>query len=82
MLEDCGIETVLERGGRYFPKSEKASDVADALYKKAKSLGVEFLFNTTVTSINYNDNKVKSVSFIRNNKEDAIETEKVIICAG
>jgi predicted Rossmann fold flavoprotein len=82
LLENCGVETMLERGGRYFPKSEKAADVADALYKKAKSLGVEFLFNTTVTSINYNDNTVESVSFIRNNKDDVIETEKVIICAG
>ena len=31
MLDDAGVEVVLERGGRYFPASGKAVDVVDAL---------------------------------------------------
>ena len=32
-FEDLGVATKVERGNRVFPVSDKASDVADALYK-------------------------------------------------
>jgi hypothetical protein len=82
LLENCGVETMLERGGRYFPKSEKASDVADALYKKAKANGAEFWFGTTVKSIEYQNNEVYSVTYIKNGLTGFIDTKKVIVCTG
>jgi len=82
LLENCGVETMLERGGRYFPKSEKASDVADALYKKAKENGVEFWFGTTVKSIEYESNEVDSVTYIKNGLTGFVDTKKVIVCTG
>lgn len=36
LLNGLGVETKIERGGRVFPVSDKASDVADALIKNAK----------------------------------------------
>ncbi len=37
-----GVELKTERGGRVFPVSDNANEVADALYHKALSLGVVF----------------------------------------
>lgn len=83
MLEDCGVETMLERGGRYFPKSEKASDVVDALYKRAKDLGVEFIFNAKVLSIEQLEGKINYVTYLNNNLEEIkIPVQNVIVCTG
>lgn len=83
LLEDCGVETMLERGGRYFPKSEKASDVVEALYKRAKDLGVEFIFNAKVLSIEQLEGKINYVTYLNNNLEEIkIPVQNVIVCTG
>ncbi|MCK9254335.1 MAG: NAD(P)/FAD-dependent oxidoreductase [Bacteroidales bacterium] len=82
LLEDCGVETILERGGRYFPKSEKAADVVDALYKKAIDLGVEFIFNAKVLSVEQKDGKINSVTYLIDLEEVKIQVKNVIICTG
>lgn len=82
LLENCGVESILERGGRYFPKSEKAADVADALFRKAKTNGAVFLFKATVKSIEYTDELVSSVTYISEGKEVKMHIDKVIVCTG
>lgn len=41
LLQNHGVETTLERGGRYFPSSNKSADVLSALLKWVNSFGVE-----------------------------------------
>lgn len=41
LLKSQGVETTLERGGRYFPTSNKAMDVLQALLNWARKLKVE-----------------------------------------
>jgi predicted Rossmann fold flavoprotein len=41
LLNGLGLETVLERGGRYFPASGRSKDVLEALLKWCRKNGVE-----------------------------------------
>lgn len=50
-LSSRGVETVIERGNRVFPKSYHAYDVTDAFVFAAKDNGVSFHFNEEVISI-------------------------------
>ena len=43
LLAEAGVETKEERGGRVFPVSDQASEVADALERLAVDAGVEIL---------------------------------------
>lgn len=42
LLEELGVPCKVERGGRVFPTSDNAHDVADALVNYAKQSGVQF----------------------------------------
>lgn len=82
LLEDCGVETMLERGGRYFPKSEKASDIVDALYKRALKVGAKFFFNASVNSIVYDNDEVTGIEYNALSKINTANSPKVIVCTG
>ena len=83
LLEESGVESMLERGGRYFPKSEKADDVVDALYKKALKNGVNFIFNAKVNKIHYNNNdEVSGIEYVEGSKMKTLDVFNVIICTG
>lgn len=69
-LEREGLEVKTERGGRIFPKSDKASDVRDVLASYAKKMGVECVFSS-----------VKDVKKIQNGYEVAFQSGKKILCA-
>lgn len=43
LLKELGVMTKTERGGRVFPESDKARDIADALIKFAKGNNVQIL---------------------------------------
>lgn len=51
LFESIGIEPHLEDEGKYFPLSGQASSVSELLYRHLCKLGVEFIFNTNVTSV-------------------------------
>lgn len=82
ILDVAGVETVLERGGRYFPASGKAVDIVDALVGTAKQEGANFLFGTTVTDILLENETVKGVKVKGKTGENVIYAPKVIICTG
>ncbi len=52
LLESLGVKTKTERGGRVFPASDKASDVADALITYATECGAKIL-NAAVKEVLY-----------------------------
>lgn len=51
LLSMLGTETKVERGGRVFPVSDKASDVTRALARGMKDAGVEVSLHTAVSHI-------------------------------
>jgi len=61
LLERYNVKLVLERGGRYFPASNKASDILEALLKWVKELNVEILCNSKVDKLISEDDIIKGV---------------------
>ncbi len=51
IISAYGVDIKLERGGRYFPKSDKSSDVIRALLAFASKNGAGLLLNSRVTGI-------------------------------
>lgn len=51
LLDMLGTPTKIERGGRVFPVSDKASDVTRALARGMKDAGVQVELNTAVASV-------------------------------
>ena len=50
-LLDLGVPTVVERGGRVFPQSQKAQDVVEALSRWLRKVGVKVLLGKQVTRL-------------------------------
>ena len=61
LLEKHGVECKLERGGRYFPVSDRAADVLNALLAWNKSLNVDILLNHPVKRLIIEDSSIKGV---------------------
>ena len=77
-FESIGVKTKVERGGRVFPASDKASDVVNALVNKMKNLGIEIRLNSKVTDIFINNGKVTGLSI----GDNIAEAESVILAVG
>ncbi len=82
ILGEEGVDAKLERGGRYFPESDKASDVVDALYHRALKNRTEFFFDSVVEKVHYKNNRVSGLEYIKNDRKEIINSDKVIICTG
>ena len=51
LLNRLGVPTKVERGGRVFPKSDRAADVADALERWLRDLKVDIRLGTTAKGL-------------------------------
>ena len=60
-LEELGVPTVTERGGRVFPSSSKAQDVVDALVLWAEKCGVTLLTRSPVERLVVEQGRVVGV---------------------
>lgn len=60
-FEGLGVKLKVERGGRVFPISEKASDITKALSKEMSRLGVKVELNCKVKGIHIEGGKVSGV---------------------
>ncbi|MCF6333691.1 MAG: NAD(P)/FAD-dependent oxidoreductase [Draconibacterium sp.] len=78
LLEKYGLEVTLERGGRYFPASNKSLDVLQALLKWVNELGVEIQTGQRVEKLLVEDGAIKGVR--ANGK--LFLAEKVILATG
>ncbi len=78
LLERYKVELTLERGGRYFPTSQKAKDILDALMKWMSDLGVEIQCDSRVEKLLVDDGLIRGV---RVNGE-AFLAPKVILATG
>lgn len=84
LLNNHGVETVIERGQRVFPASGKAWDVAEALVKWARSNGAEIITHAKVDKINLNAGVIDSLTYTSTNTNvsQTISCKTVIIATG
>ena len=82
LLNNYGVETIVERGGRIFPVSNKSIDILNALLSNAKKHGTEFQYDCKVTKLLFNRDDVTGVEIIENRQKRQITAKKVIICTG
>lgn len=76
-FENLNVPLKTERGNRVFPVSDKAMDIADALYKNAVNNNVEIV-SDTVTSFAFTDGKISKVNCVNN----IYSCDKVILATG
>lgn len=79
LLENEGVKTKVERGGRVFPDSDKSQDVLNALISILKDLNVKILTSMEATKIIVEDGVVKGLKL---NTNEEINAEKVILATG
>ncbi|HNW98130.1 MAG TPA: NAD(P)/FAD-dependent oxidoreductase [Bacteroidales bacterium] len=65
-FEQIGVKTVVERGGRVFPESNSAVDVANKMLDYARSCGVEIRCNSKIKRFITEENKVTAVEVAPN----------------
>lgn len=78
LLQRYGVETTCERGGRYFPTSNKSADVLSALLKWVSELKVEIRCGERVEKLLFEEQSVKGVQ--TNGK--SILAPKIILATG
>ena len=79
LLEQEGVKTKVERGGRVFPVSDKAQDVLNALLRILKKLNVKILTNTEVKRIIVNNGIVNGVEL---GTREQLNADKIILATG
>lgn len=77
-FENGGTRLKLERGGRFFPVSDKASDITKCLERYCQNAGVKFNFNEKVLNLTVLHSTMSGI--ITANGEYSFE--KVIVCTG
>lgn len=77
-FEDGGLKLKIERGDRYFPVSDKASDVTKCLENYCKNAGVCFNFNEQVQKITI----LHSTMFDIITAKGSYSFDKVVVCTG
>ncbi len=78
ILERYGVETSLERGGRYFPASNKSVDVLSALLKWVNELKVEIRCGERVEKLLVEEQCIKGVQ----SNGEVFSAGKIILATG
>lgn len=76
-FEGLGVELKTERGNRVFPKSDKSSDIVNALVGQAKNLGVNII-HKAVKCLCFSEGKVTGLK----TDTDSYAFDSVIVCTG
>ena len=77
-FNSLGVETKLERGGRYFPVSDKAENVVKALKKELKRLNVKIEYDTYLKELIVKNGVLEEI----NTNNGKYVADKYIICTG
>ncbi len=78
LFESLGVELKTERGNRVFPKSDKASDIVDALVGYAKDSGVNIV-HATARAFEIEESGIKAIVLENSQK---IYCDCVALCTG
>lgn len=82
-FEKRGVRLTTERGGRVFPTSGRAWDIADALVDWCTDLGVEIMCRARVGEVLLLGNRVRGVNYrTKNGFQRRAEAPAVVICTG
>ncbi|NQU05614.1 MAG: NAD(P)/FAD-dependent oxidoreductase [Calditrichaeota bacterium] len=81
-FESLGVKTVVERGGRVFPRSQKSGDVVNALIQNIKDKGVTLRNNTVVEELIVVENQLAGVLLAGKTASEKLYSGAVIIAAG
>jgi len=81
VLDRLGVPTKVERGGRVFPKSDRASDVADALDRRLRELRVDIRLGTRAKGLSVSGDPVTSIAGV-NVFGGTMSADAVIIATG
>jgi len=79
LLEKYGVKVKLERGGRYFPESDDANSVVNALIKYTKDNKVQIKTSSALTNIIKDNNKIKEILL---ETGEHLQAEKYILATG
>lgn len=79
LLAEAGCPTVVQRGRRVFPATEKASDVNRALERLLRQAGVTVRLNTRVKALTLADGRVAGVELTEGG---SIPADRVILATG
>ncbi|MBP1670476.1 MAG: hypothetical protein H6Q22_48 [Bacteroidetes bacterium] len=82
LFEEIGLETIIERGDRVYPKSGQAKDVVDSLINRLNALGVEVRYNARVTDIKSTDGSVSELVWDENGTRKSVSPKAVIVATG
>ncbi|NQV42712.1 MAG: NAD(P)/FAD-dependent oxidoreductase [Candidatus Marinimicrobia bacterium] len=81
-INDLGVPTKLERGGRYFCESDRATDIVVAFEKKLSELNIPIAMKTHVTRIKKNDEGKFVLQVKEGQHETQVLADQVCICSG
>ncbi|MEA3317538.1 MAG: NAD(P)/FAD-dependent oxidoreductase [Bacteroidota bacterium] len=82
LLNNNGVETVVERGDRVFPKSNMSADVLNALLRYAKNNNVVIRKNCNLSKLLIKDDVIKGLEYKFNNEKREVKAKSVILCTG
>ena len=82
LLEKNGLETVIERGGRVFPASNKSADVVDSLLKWVLKNGVELRVRHRVESLLVREGGMEGVRVVTPSGKLEFHSGNVILTTG
>lgn len=77
-FNSIGLKTIVERGGRVFPESGKATDVVDVLVNNVKKYGVDISSGSVVNKLIINNKEIEGVTAGKVN----YYSKKVIVATG
>lgn len=78
LLEDSGCPSFSREDGKVFPMSLKAADVRNALLDKALALGTQFCYDTTVTSMQKDNDSFT----VQTDTGEKLTASHLILCSG
>ncbi len=83
-FSDLGVQFKLERGGRYFPESDKATEIVEALLGKLKAQGQMVTVNSEVKKITKKESGTFLIDYRQGDSQSlkSIESEIVLIATG
>lgn len=73
-----GVESVVERGERVFPKSNRANTILECLINELNKLKLKVIYNFRAIKLE----KKEDIFFINSNHDQSINCRKVVICTG
>ncbi len=81
-INDLGVPTKLERGGRYFCESDRATDIAVAFEKKLSELNIPIAMKAHVTRIEKNDGDQYILQVKQGEHQTQVLADQVCVCSG